>query len=139
MCGRWVPNAYPSILRVVDMVVWKGALNVDPNYFSIEVERLIYENGLDRISFDWRGRVYESGARYTLSGKAARQKEGHFLSSAIEYKTGEVDCEAVIYFLVVAPLDDGLYVEGFWHETNEGPWKFSDQLGFAESFRGGNP
>ena len=110
------------------MAAWEGTLIVDPDYFSIKVRRLVYEDGLDRISFDWHGREYESSARYSLHGIAAQQMEGHFLSPSIEYKTGDIDCEAIIYFLVLNTLDEGLYIEGFWHEKDVGPWKFSGSL-----------
>ena len=68
--------------------LWKGHLTTEPDTLGINVHRLIYDDGLNRISFMLHGSMEDrdSDGGFLVSGIAAQQMEGHYLSPSISYK-----------------------------------------------------
>ena len=101
---------------------WSGDLDVEPiDDFTINVRHMTFKE--KHISVVWKGRDRECGD-FEFRVLAARQSNGYYQSKAIPYKTGDTDCEATIYFLVVKVAKGKLHVEGFWAETDVCSWKF---------------
>ena len=46
-------------------------------------------------------------------------------------REGRKFCIAVIYILIAEVIGRNLYIEGFWHDKEEGSWKFSGHLDAA--------
>ena len=111
------------------MSMYSGYLDVEPNEFSLRMDRMSVKN--KKISFDCYGRVREDGSKYSFSGTAFKQPEGHYKVDRVEQEDG-VEFETSIYIVKAKCSVDNCYVEGFWYEKWEGDeagvYRFSGSL-----------
>ncbi len=101
---------------------YAGTFIVEADDFPLRAERLIIRD--NEIAFDFRYKEeHGAGEELTINGQAARQPEGFYRCN------GNGDhSNTIIYVLRAQVQHDGCFVEGFWHEREEGAWKFWGDL-----------
>jgi hypothetical protein len=108
------------------MPTYAGKLGVEPNDFSLRVERLIIRER--EIAFDLRYRDPSDPIEYLLNSRATMRSEGYYESPSISPRNSDYLGEATIYILRAKQSENNCFIEGFWFEKEEGAWRFSGSL-----------
>jgi len=110
-------------------MTYTGFLQVEPNQFTLHVERIVVRR--DSIGIDCCGIILETRQPWSFEATAFRQPEGYFLVNKwTQYEDDEY--ETSIYLLRAKSSVEECAVEGFWCEQMKGYdpeiWRFSGVL-----------
>lgn len=94
-------------------MIYTGYLNVEPDTFSLRVDRIIVKS--QEISFDCYGRVRHDHSNWKFSGTAFLQPEGHYRAD----DTIDGVYTSVYIFKPNCSVERCI-LEGFWYEKSEG-------------------